>query len=96
MRPPISAPRLVRANSRVKQLKVYKDDPPLALLNLKDIRAAQSFSFAPIGHGDRADHEKLQTMPAWTLRFEIVDVYKGAKYDDTVLSELYFDGIDVH
>ena len=92
----VKSEKIWRANSRVKQLKVYKDDQPLALLNLKDIRADQSFSFDPIGHGDRADHEKLQTMPAWTLRIEIVDVYKGAKYDDTVLSELYFDGIDVH
>lgn len=85
-----------RANSRVKQLKVYKDDQPLALLNLQDVRAEQHFSFAPIGHGDRAEREKLEKMPPWTLRFEVVDVYKGEKYDDTVLAEIYFDGIDVH
>jgi hypothetical protein len=34
--------------------------------------------------------------PNWTLRFEILDVYPGEKYTDTVISELYFDGIDVH
>ena len=32
----------------------------------------------------------------WTLKFEILDVYPGERYDDTVISELYFDGIDVH
>ena len=34
--------------------------------------------------------------PNWTLRFEILEVYEGDKYDDTVISELFFDGIDVH
>lgn len=32
----------------------------------------------------------------WRLRFEIMEVYKGEKYDNTVITELYFDGIDVH
>ena len=27
---------------------------------------------------------------------EILEVYPGASYDDTVIAELYFDGIDVH
>ena len=30
------------------------------------------------------------------MKFEIVEVYKGEKYDDTALSEIYFDGMDVH
>ena len=39
------------------------------------------------------------------MKFEIVDVYKGDKYDDTAITEIYddtaiteiyFDGIDVH
>ena len=37
-----------------------------------------------------------RTKPDWTLRFEILDVYPGSRYDDTVIAELYFDGIDVH
>jgi hypothetical protein len=32
----------------------------------------------------------------WTLKFEILDVYPGEKYEDTAISELYFDGVDVH
>ena len=29
-------------------------------------------------------------------KFEILEVYPGSKHDDTVIAELYFDGIDVH
>jgi hypothetical protein len=36
------------------------------------------------------------SMPDWTLKFEILDVYPGDKYSDTVITELFFDGIDVH
>lgn len=37
----------------------------------------------------------IRTIP-WTLKFEIAEVYKGTKYDDVVITEIYFDGIDVH
>jgi len=30
------------------------------------------------------------------MKFEILEVFKGDKYDDTAISEIYFDGIDVH
>lgn len=83
-------------NSRVKKLKVYIDDKPYAILNLKDIRGSQSFKIEPIGNSDRKDWDVLKTKPDWTLKFEILDVYKGLKYDDVVISEIYFDGLDVH
>lgn len=35
-------------------------------------------------------------MPDWKIRFEIMEVYPGDKYDDTVITEIYFDGTDVH
>lgn len=38
----------------------------------------------------------LKAKPDWTLKFEILDIYKGLKYDDVVISEIYFDGLDVH
>ena len=42
------------------------------------------------------DLEKLEKFPKWEIRFEIIEVYKGDKYADTAISELFFDGIDVH
>jgi hypothetical protein len=83
-------------NSRVKKLKVYIDDKPYAILNLQDIRGTQRFKVEPIGNSERQNFEILQTQPDWTLKFEIMDVYRGLKYDDVVISEIYFDGLDVH
>lgn len=80
------------ANSRPKYIKVYYLGKPICILHLQDARAMQCFDleqFGPFGYHD-ADK------PSWRLRFEIVDVYPGKKYQDTVISELEFDGIDVH
>jgi len=85
-----------KENSRVKKLKMYIDDKPFTILNLKDTRNEQHFKFEPLGYGDREDWDKLQTKPWWTIKLEILEVYKGDKYDDTAITEIYFDGIDVH
>ena len=78
-----------RANSRVKKLRMYYNGKPYAVLNLQDSRTLQCFEVGTLGYHDP---EK----PDWTLKFEILDVYPGASCDDTVIAELYFDGIDVH
>ena len=58
-------------------------------LDLQDSRSLQCFDVGELGpHDEKA--------PNWTPRFEILEVYEGDKYDDTVISELFFDGIDVH
>lgn len=82
-----------RENSRVKRLLMYLNDEPFARLNLEDSRHEQLFKFEPMGHMDR---DNLATKPWWTMKFEIVEVYEGEKYDDTAITEIYFDGIDVH
>jgi hypothetical protein len=79
-------------NSRVKKLNVYLNDRPYATPNLEDKRSSQYFEITPLG---RDNNDKTPLLP-WLLKFEIADVYKGTKYDDTVISEIYFDGIDVH
>ena len=64
-------------NSRVKELLVYQNGKPVAKLQLKDIPdALQNFSMN-LSSGDK-------------IIFEIVDVYKGKKYDDTLLTLLTF------
>lgn len=83
-------------NSRVKRLKVYLNNQPYAIFHLKDIRGEQTFEVEPIGNGNQGSESDLKKLPDWTLKFEILDVYKGLKYDDTVISEIYFNGIDVH
>jgi len=83
-------------NSRVKKLKMYLDDIPYAILNLEDIRGIQSFKVEPIGNGNRQEYASLKDKPDWTIKFEILEAYQGLKYDDVVISEIYFDGLDVH
>jgi hypothetical protein len=78
-----------RANSRVKRLRMYYNGKPYAILELQDSRSMQYFPVGTLGYHD-------PKKPNWTLKFEILDVYPGDKYGDTVISELYFDGIDVH
>ena len=78
-----------KANSRVKKLRVWYNNKPYAILALEDSRTLQSFDVGILGYNDEAK-------PDWTLKFEILEVYPGTKYGDTVIAELYFDGIDVH
>jgi hypothetical protein len=101
----VKSEALYKNNSRVKRLAVYENDKLIAILNLKDIRGKQSFSFDPIGNTrtekyspeTKSWRNEIDTEAGdWTLKFEILEVYKGDKYDDTVISEIYFDGIDVH
>lgn len=82
-------------NSRVKSLKLYINNKPFAILNLKDERSCQTFKVNPIGSKRNEKGELIENKP-WTLKFEILEVYQGLKYDDVVMSEIYFDGLDVH
>ena len=75
--------------SRVKQLKMYYGETDYAIPELEDSRTLQCFDVGLLGYNDK-------NAANWTLKFEILDVYPGEKYEDTVISELYFDGVDVH
>ncbi len=78
-----------KANNRVKRLRVSENSQALLDLDLADTMADQSFSL-PRLLGQRADGE------AMVLTFTIIDVYAGERHDDTVITEIYFDGTDVH
>ncbi|MCU0392806.1 MAG: hypothetical protein MUE81_16985 [Thermoflexibacter sp.] len=78
-----------KENSRVKTLKLYINDKPYAILNLMDTKADQSFELGePVG--------RYQDGKDMILKFEILSTYKGDKYSDTAITEIFFDGIDVH
>ena len=85
-----------RENSRVKTLKMYIDDKEYAILKLEDTRQEQHFKVEPLGYSDREDWDVLEAKPWWTMKFEVMEVYEGEKYDDTAITQIYFDGIDVH
>ncbi len=73
-------------NARVKTLKMYVNDKPYAMLNLKDTIAKQVFSVGNI----------QETKGGLYLKFEIIEVYKGNKYNDVAISEIEFEGVHVH
>ena len=83
-------------NGRVKNLKMYVDGKPYAILCLEDSRSEQAFEFPPIGRGWNRSGEDDSNAKDQTLKFEILEVYKGKKYSDVAISEIYFDGLDVH
>lgn len=79
-------------NSRVKQLKMYLNNELFAILNLQDVYAEQSFKVPVIG----TKNDLNKTISGIKIKFEISAVYKGDKYDDTAITEIYFDGLDVY
>lgn len=84
-------------NSRVHKLKMYVEDKPFAIIELKDIYAKQLVELEkPLGNSERDDLDKLKEKENWNIKFEILSVYKGDKYEDTAITEIYFDGLDVH
>ena len=78
-------------NGRVKRLLMYYNDKPYVILHLQDTANLQSFDVGILGHEERSE-----ASPAWSIKFEILEVYPGEKYEDTVITEIYFDGIDGH
>ena len=75
-------------NNRVKLLKLYLNGEVYGLLKLTDTKTDQEFKVGTLGHNPNGED--------LVLRFEIVEVYRGEKYNDTAITEIYFNGIDVH
>lgn len=92
----IKSKKAWKDNSRVKTLKLSVDDKAFAILHLEDKMGVQTFKIPPIGYSNEEEENLPEDAPLMVLKFEIMEVYKGDKYDDTVISELLFDGLDVH
>ncbi len=75
------------ANSRVKTLRLYIDGIAIADLALQDIRTSQIFETGVLWEHRESDH---------ILTLEIRAVYPGTKWPDTCISDIRFDGLDVH
>ncbi len=75
-------------NNRVKKLRLYVNGKEFGILNLEDSKTDQVFEIGTFGHNKNGTD--------LILKFEIVAIYKGDKFNDTAITEIYFDGIDVH
>lgn len=74
--------------NRVKKLKLFVNGKPYGILNLQDSCTDQKFKIGLLGHN--MDGSKL------VLRFEILEVFSNNKSTKTAITEIYFNGIDVH
>ena len=79
---------LFKSNSRVKTFRLLVNNMPYALLELCDTTSSQTFTIAP----QQSKKKNIDLI----LTFEIIDIYKGTKYTDVAVSEINFDGLDVH
>jgi len=79
-----SSPQNWLNNSRVKTFKVYKNNKPICLLALTDEMGDQRFELP-----EDDEHAAMDTN---IYKFEIVDIYKGAKWDDVCISEVQNTG----
>jgi hypothetical protein len=75
-------------NNRVKKRKLHVNGKRYGILQLDDSRDDQVFEMGLFGHNKNGT--------GLVLRFEIFEVYKEDKYNDTAITEIYFDGSDVH
>lgn len=66
-----------RENGRIKRLKVYCNGKPKYILELQNSRSSQTFN--------------VDISKGATIRFEILDVYPGTKYQDTAITEIDFN-----
>lgn len=79
---------LFKANARVKTFRLYINNVPYAILELSDTTAQQSFKIEPV----RSTIKNKDLV----LTFEILEIYEGDKYKEVAVSEINFDGLDVH
>lgn len=93
----VKSKKIWQENGRIHKLKMYVNNEPFSIIELQDVYAQQIITLnQPLGHANRHDYEKLAQEQPWSIKFEILSIYKGEKYSDTAITELYFDGIDVH
>jgi len=71
--------KLWKENSRVKKLKAVVNNKIVAYIILNDTDEYQSFLIYPDGMEDEGK-------PGTKIRFVIDEVYRGDKYDDTLIS----------
>lgn len=79
---------LWKANARVAKFKLSINGRAIAILALKDLNNAQSFKIKPVQSTDSTKN--------LILTLEIIEIYKGDIYKDVVVSEINFNGLDVH
>lgn len=80
--------KLWKSYSRVAKFKLYINNIETSILKLEDVNNTQSFKINPIQSTDPSKD--------LILTLEIIEIYKGSKYKELAISEINFNGLDVH
>ena len=75
--------KLFRQNSRPKVIELSMDGKPKAILNFEDTMGLQHFDIPELALARPSEH---------TITLKIIDVFPGTKFEDTCISEVYFQG----
>lgn len=80
-------------NNRIKTLKLWVNGKDCGTLELKDrpFKVINDFNFAY--EADLLNNERLNKVKS--IEIEILDVYKGTKYNDTCISEIVVLDVDI-
>ena len=80
-------------NNRIKTLRLWVNGKDCGTVELKDkpFRTVNDFNFAY--EADLLNSERLWNVK--TIEIEILDVYKGTKYNDTCISEIVVLDVDI-
>lgn len=76
-------------NSRIKTLNVYHNSQLICHVILKDTWHLQYFSLCDFFHDRINNNNKIRLKDGDIISLEVVESYKGSKYEDVCLSELY-------
>ncbi|MDR3002349.1 MAG: hypothetical protein LBU89_13940 [Fibromonadaceae bacterium] len=77
----------------IRREQIFKFEPIGSEEGLKKWNEYGKFYFGDKDRKEKIFEEmnELNKLPRWTMKFEILEVYKGNKYDDTPITQIYFD-----
>lgn len=84
-----------RKSGKAKLIQLMINDEPHVFLRLKKTRKEQLFSLEPMGNDPTSYREDGQYDP-WELKLKILSTYKNRRNNPLEISDIYFDGIDIH
>ena len=76
-----------KANSRVKRLKMYYNNVPVCIVELADTWQHQSFTIQKFFVSHKYPDAPFTLSDGSRLKFEIIAIYAGDKYNDVAISE---------
>jgi len=82
-------------NTRAKTIKMVVNNELHSVFHLQDSRTLQVFNVDTL-FNIKNEKDSTKIPKEWVVKFIISEIYPGSKYEDLAISEISFDGVDVH